>query len=219
MQNVLRNFVGFYKKYKFPILAGLAVLLILQWCQSYADKTFRNGTPPKTEQVAPTQTPPSIAPPANEQRTVNWLPYLLMVGLTLLVFISQRRGWLNKILPGLLLVRCKPFASGGRTMLRIFFMNAKRESINFDAPVIEFLKPGKSKSFKINVSGSEASFPITLTASTAHAFVIDLEKFYLAKPELRKYHWIRVKMNINGGKTIKSFPRPIWSSIFKKNSQ
>lgn len=209
-----QKIVSFYKRHRLAIIVGLGIVALLQWCQLQADKTYREGNAPAHRPMVE-QPMPGVDKPVPEAPAYNpWLTYLLMVGLVLLVFVAQRRGWMEKLFPRLIVLRVKLFKLHNRQMLRFFFLNAKKESQNFDAPVVEFMKPGQNRAFKIIVTDSNVTFPLTLTPSTAHSLVIDLDRFFEKVPELRKYHWVRVKITANGNKEYRTWVRPIWSSFF-----
>ncbi|MFT3737292.1 MAG: hypothetical protein QM786_00880 [Breznakibacter sp.] len=211
---MFQKLLSFYKRNRLAIIVALGIVVVLQWCQLQANKTYREGESlihrPTIEQSISQLDKPTIDVPSSNP----WLPYLLMVGMVLLVFVAQRRGWIEKIFPRLIVLRIRLFKLNGRQMLRFFFLNTKKENQSFDAPVVEFMKPGKNKAYKIIVTDSHVSFPLTLTTSTAHSLVIDLDRFLEKVPELRKYHWVRVKIVANGVKEYRTWPRPIWSSFF-----
>jgi hypothetical protein len=216
MPTFVQNIATFYKRNRLPIIIGLAIVVLLQWCQLQAEKKYRLAQPSTTEQVAPLK--PEVAPPSNAPQQNPWMPYLLMVGMVLLVFVAQRRGWLMKLFPRIVIIKGNPFVADNKQMLRIFFMNAKKENISFDAPIVEFLKLGKTKSFKLSMKAGDVMFPLTLTTSTAHSMVVDLEKIYAASPEVRRYPFVRVRMTVNGKRMAKSWPRIVWPS-FKQKKQ
>jgi hypothetical protein len=210
----LAELKAFYKRYRLFIISGLIILLALQWCQIQADKAYRDDTMSQSHQLnLPNH---EVQTPQRAPRGGTWMPYLIMVSLILLVFIIQRRGWINNLFPKVIIFRIQPFRAQHKLMLRLFIYNAKKQNQTFDAPIIEFLKLGKTISFKLTVNSSEASFPITLTHSVAHNLVIDLHKFYQARPNLRHFYFIRARITVNGSKTIRTFPRFIW---VKANNQ
>ena len=203
----------FYRKHRLIILATLTTLVVLHWCSQRGEK-LRQAEPSPTEQVASDIPDVAIERPTLPQPSpkANWLPYLLMVGMVLLVFVAQRRGWIEKLIPGMVLVRTGIFRSkeNKRRMMRLFIMNTTRTGQTFSEPIVEFLSPGsKNKAFMIHITGM-AAFPITLTTNTSHALVIDLDRFYDKMPDLKKYRLVRVKLTINGAKTKKSLPKLVW---------
>jgi hypothetical protein len=204
MTTILSGIVAFYKKHRLPIIMGLVVVAVLQWCQIQSDKKFRKA--PENAAVEQTISAPEVAPPVMVTPKQQWLPYLLMVAMVLLVFVAQRRGWLVKLFPRVVVLRCTPFKLNGQRALRIFFMNAKRENVVFDEPIVDFLWFGKKKSFKLSLKSGNITFPLTMTPSTAHSMVVDLGKIHAISPETKKALFLRVSMTVNG-KTMRSFPR------------
>lgn len=194
--NTLRQIAEFYKKNRLLILSALTIMVVVHWC-SRRGENIREKVVTPSEQVTGTLT--DKLAPTPEAPLTNWLPYLLMVGVVLLVFVAKRRGWIEKLIPGMVLVRTSIFRSkeNKRRMMRLFIMNTTRSGQTFSNPVVEFIRPGGKKAFVIHVTGV-AAFPITLTTNTSHMLVIDLDRFYDKVPELKKYRWVKVKMTVNG---------------------
>ena len=213
----MQQLTDFIRKNWILIVSVLALLVVLQWCHQrpdflYQDKSGYNSeyyqAEPELQNEQPETSPPreenNNSPGANP-----WFSYLLMVGLVLLVFVAQRRGWFEKIIPGMVMVRTslKRNPNTKRRMLHIYFMNTTKTGQTFDSPVVEFLKPGSVKSYRINVNNNNYSFPITLTNNTSHKIVIDLDQFYEKVEELKKYRLVRVKVMINGMREKKTIPK------------
>lgn len=215
----MKQLIEFVKKNSVVIIGVLVLLVVLQWCQYRSDVLYRNPDQQAIEQVTDKiqdaigdNQLPIGSNKDNRPVSSPWLSYLLMVGLVVFVFIAQRRGWLEKLIPGMVIVRTKIIKSrtSGRRMLQIFFLNITKESHTFDGPVVEFMKLGDTKSFRINVNKNNYSFPITLTNNTSHKVVIDLDQFYEKIPDLKQYRLLRVKVMINGAKVKKTIPKFVW---------
>lgn len=212
---ILQQIVSFYKKNRLIILIGLITLIAINWCSEQGNRIRQTSpsAPQNNERSITEDQNPAIERPQEEPTSHKglWLPYLLMVGMVLLVFVAKRRGWIEKIFPGMVIVQTKIFRSkeNKRHMMRLFIINTTKSGQTFNDPIIEFMRPGSKKAFSILATGSGA-FPITLTTNTSHSLTIDLDRFYEKVPELKKYRWIRMKMTINGTKVKKSLPRWVW---------
>ncbi|MBN2166989.1 MAG: hypothetical protein JW717_11980 [Marinilabiliaceae bacterium] len=215
----MNNLIDFFKKNWLVIVGVLLLILVLQWCKYRPDILYSDKSEIASEKQITTQSDPLYhAPyektPEDDKSPMSnqWLQYLVMVGLVLFVFVAQRRGWFEKIMPALILVRIKIYKhrSSKRRMLQIFFLNTTKSGQTFDAPVVEFVKPGSVKSYRINVNNNPYSFPITLANNTSHKVVIDLEQFYEKIIELKSYRWVRVKVMVNGTVVKKTLLKFVW---------
>jgi hypothetical protein len=213
----MNQIVAFYKKNKLLIWGALIILVLLKWCQYQADTKYRQ-TPPSERIVNNPNPQPMPELPASEPQPQSnpWLPYFILVGMTLIVYIAQKRGWIEKIAPSIFLLRVKLFKQNNRQMMRISFLNYSKHTNDVESPVVEFIKPGQIKAFRIKVADNEMSFPISLTRQTSHVMLIDLDRFYERVPELKKFHWVRVTTTLNANKVKRTFPRLVWSSFFNK---
>jgi len=212
----MNNAIAFFKRHRIVILGTLAVLIMLQWCQYQANTKYRQTAPLRQETIRIEEPLPPSAPEQNEPQSNPWLPYFILVGMTLLVYIAQKQGWMEKLVPGRMSLRAKLFKQNNRQMLRIYFLNTSQNSHDVDAPIIEFMRAGEQKAFRLKVNDNDISFPITLTQRTSHLMVIDLQQFYERIPDLKKFYWIRIKATIDSNTVQKTFPMPVWSAFLRK---
>lgn len=212
----MNQIITFYRKHRILILGALTVLIIMQWCQYQANTTYRKNVPQSHEVVRLDAPQPQSVPEQDVPQSNPWLPYLILVGMTLLVYIAQKKGWIEKLVPGRMSLRAKLFKQNNRQMLRIYFLNTSQNSHDVDAPIVEFMKAGEQKSFRLKVNENDISFPITLTQRTSHLMVIDLQQFYERIPDLKRFYWIRIKATIDSKTVKQTFPMPVWSAFLRK---
>jgi hypothetical protein len=132
-----------------------------------------------------------------------------MVGLTLLFYVAQKRGWIEKMIPRQLMVRTRLYrlAMNGRLTLQILVINTRKESHTIDAPLIEFMRIGSVKAFKIKPAEGDVLFPITLTPGTSHQITIDIQQFYERVDSIRSHGWLRVTVPTLPSGHRRSFPK------------
>lgn len=212
----MNQVIEFLKKHRILILGALIVLIILQWCQYQANTEYRQNAPHRQESIRIDEPVPTPVPDQKAPKSNPWLPYFILVGMTLVVYIAQKQGWIEKLVPGRLSLRAKLFKQNNRQMLRIYFLNTSQNSHDVDAPIIEFMRAGEQKAFRLKVNDNDISFPITLTQRTSHLMVIDLQQFYERIPDLKKFYWIRIKATIDSKNVQKTFPMPVWSAFLRK---
>lgn len=212
----MNQVIEFLKKHRILILGALIVLITLQWCQYQANTEYRQNAPHRQESIRIDKPMPTPVPDQKTPKSNPWLPYFILVGMTLVVYIAQKKGWIEKLIPGRLSLRAKLFKQNNRQMLRIYFLNTSQNSHDVDAPIIEFMRAGEQKAFRLKVNDNDISFPITLTQRTSHLMVIDLQQFYERIPDLKKFYWIRIKATIDSNTVQKTFPMPVWSAFLRK---
>jgi hypothetical protein len=204
--SLLQSFLRFYKSNRYWIIGALALVLMLQWCHNK-----REVLPVKPDSTINlnVSAPHEVAVPDRKQDSSPWTPYLLMVGLTLLFYVAQKRGWIEKMIPRQFMVRTRLFrqAMNGRLTLQILVINTRKESYTIDAPVIEFMRIGSVKAFKIKPADGDVLFPITLTPGTSHQINIDIQQFYERVDAIRSHGWVRVTVPTIPIGNRKSFPK------------
>jgi len=179
------------KPYRYLVFGFLLIVIVLQWCQLQSRKPI---------QVIPEKVVENVKEylPAEHDggNWSGWMPFILISALAIVFFLAHRRGWVEKLIPGMVLVRMRILRQKqtGKRVLQLFIMNTKRESQTFDSPVIHFFKPGKKKSYRIKVNHNDLAFPLTLTSHTSHKLNIDLDQFYNKDPELKKYWFVQVSI-------------------------
>jgi hypothetical protein len=208
--------IAFIKKHRILILGTLVVLIILQWCQYQANTKYRQNAPHYSQSIRVEEPQSQSAPEQEEPQGNPWLPYFILVGMVVVVYVAQKQGWMEKLVPGRMSIRAKLFKQNNRQMLRIYFLNTSQNSHDVDAPVVEFMRAGEQKAFRLKVNDNDISFPITLTQRTSHLMVIDLQQFYERIPDLKKFYWIRIKATIDSNTVQKTFPMPVWSAFLRK---
>ena len=78
-----------------------------------------------------------------------------------------------------------------RLNLHVKIRNSGRNEIEIKAPVLKFIKGKNIRKFQPVISGNTI-FPLILNPKTFHEFNIDLNKIFLAKPELKKFKSVRI---------------------------
>lgn len=212
----MKQIIAFCKKNRLLIIGALVIIAILQWCQYQANTQYRQAKSQPHQQETVRNIESQEMPIPDEAPQSNpWLPYFILVGMTFVVYIAQKRGWIEKLVPGMMILRMRLFKQNERQMMRIFLLNTSNHSHDIDSPVVEFIKPGVVKAYRIKINDNEIGFPLTMTQRTSHMMVIDLDRFYDRIPELKSFHWVKIKVIINSKSIKRTFPKPVWSSFYR----
>ncbi|SMO69977.1 hypothetical protein SAMN06265379_105121 [Saccharicrinis carchari] len=217
MNQSIISFLSFIKKNRIIIYVLLGTALMLQICSKGAQQAIRSPEPQYKEitQPAPqdellphenseTEKPPG---PANNLNSL-----LIMTAILLALFVARRYGWLDKMLPKVVIFKVNHYKNKttGHLILRVFLINRTSTSITFNNPTLCFFKGNKKRAFIIKNIGGQNYFPITLTPGTGHKFNIDAQKFYDNVEGLTKYKTLRMEINSTTGTTYKSIKWPSW---------
>lgn len=137
--------------------------------------------------------------------------------LTLLFYVAKRKGWLQKIMPQVVIFRVGHYKvkSNGNLALRVFVINQTQRDITFNAPSIQFYNGNAKREFAIKNIGGQNYFPLTLMPGTGHKFTIDAQKFYNNVEGLNDYKTISMQICSNTGKCYRSMKWPA-SLTFRK---
>ncbi|MCW3788720.1 hypothetical protein [Plebeiibacterium sediminum] len=214
----LKGFLDLLKKNRIIIYVMLGLALTMQVC------SIANPGPEKVEEgysenaVSQYSEQPLQQPEVGEKpQTFNFNSLWLMLVVTLVFYVAKRKGWLDKIMPQLVIFRVGHYKvkSNGNLALRVFIINQTKRDITFNAPSIQFYKGSSKREFAIKNIGGHNYFPLTLMPGTGHKFTIDAQKFYNNVDGLNDYKTIAMQICTNTGKCYKSIKWPA-SLAFRK---
>ncbi len=214
----LKGFLDFLKKNRIIIYVMLGLALTMQVC-SIANPVSEQGEAVNSDHSVsqyaeqPIQQPEVSEKPQNFNLNSLWV----MLFVTLVFYVAKRKGWLQKIMPQLVIFRVGHYKvkSNGNLALRVFIINQTKRDITFNAPSIQFYKGSSKREFAIKNIGGQNYFPLTLMPGTGHKFTIDAQKFYNNVDGLNEYKTISMQICTNTGKCYKSIKWPA-SLAFRK---
>lgn len=204
---------GFYLKYRVYILTFLLVFIGLELVNHFVVNKLHE-VPTQVIASSEIATDPPLFEKSNgsaveggtvPREWVSWLPLILLITISSIIFLFQRWKGVDKFFLGFVLLRAGIVGSrrSGFLKWRIILSNRKSESITFSEPIMVFAGFRKRKKYKIN----SQNFPITLTTKTSHTLTIELNQFYHRVPELASYRFVRTEIQSSNGKVYKSFWR------------
>ncbi|MCW3806725.1 hypothetical protein [Plebeiibacterium marinum] len=219
MSRQLNNFLDFFKKNRIIIYVMLGLALMMQVCSRGAGIQESMPEAPQSEVVSPqTSDYPSQAPSDEAPSGDGGFVSMLLVTIIVLgFFVAKRYGYLDKLLPKIVIFRVGYYRlkSNGNLALKVYIINQTQRDITFNAPTILFFKGKDKREFAIKNIGGQNYFPITLMPGTGHKFTIDAQKFYNNVDGLNDYKTIRMQICSNCGKCYKSMKWPV-GLTFKK---
>lgn len=225
MNNLIYRIKAFYNRNRRFIIAGLGFVVLMQICgrggnlvptKKSSEKsessaaihfdTLANGDESLEQVFYESLTKPETEP--QPKYNPLFMEMLLMTGLILIFYLAQKRGWMKKLMPAWVFVRVKKSKNGisGEALLHLEINNKTKESITFEAPILTFRRYGKTKKFKIKGSEGQQLFPLTLMPDTGHKLVINIDRFKMGVPELKKYKNITISVDADNGKTYNAKP-------------
>lgn len=214
----LQGFLDFLKKNRIIIYVMLGLAFTMQVC-SIANPGPEQGDAVYSDNSVSQYSEQSIQQPetGDKPQTFNYNSMWVMLFVTLIFYVAKRKGWLQKIMPQVVIFRVGHYKvkSNGNLALRVFIINQTKRDITFNAPSIQFYKGSSKREFAIKNIGGHNYFPLTLMPGTGHKFTIDAQKFYNNVDGLNDYKTIAMQICTNTGKCYKSIKWPA-SLAFRK---
>ena len=216
MNNKLKDFIAFVKKNRVVIYVFLGTALMMQICSRGALPPVKSSEPQvkeisssASEEAFPRETSQGEQP---QRPGPDFTSLLLMAVVILGFFVAKRYGWLDKLMPKVVVFKVDYFKqkSTGHLILKVFLINRTGESISFNNPTLVFFNGNKKREFVIKNIGGQNYFPITLTPGTGHKFNLDAQKFYNNVEGLDSFKTIRLEITSTSGKSYRSMKWPTW---------
>ncbi len=214
----LKAFLDFLKKNRIIIYVMLGIALSMQVC-SIANQDTNQEVAESSSNSEIQYSEQALQQPVDGEKpqSFNFNTLWVMLFVTLAFYVAKRKGWLQKIMPQMVLFRVGHYKmkSNGNLALRVFIINQTQRDITFNAPSIQFYKGKSKREFAIKNIGGHNYFPLTLMPGTGHKFTIDAQKFYNNVEGLNEYKTISMQICSNTGKCYRSIKWPA-SLAFRK---
>ncbi len=212
MKDFLQKLQVFYQQNRVWILCGLGFIIMMQLC----NKPQQDYTQPSSHLNKPHENiDDSAIAPINDlyldqtakRKDFDLNSYLIMTLLVLLVFVATRKGWIQKLIPGRVIIslKVKNNKKTNTKIAKLNILNLTKTNYTFSDPILIFASPlKKARKFKIKGGDSQSLFPLTLTPETAHQLNINLDNFITNVEGLKQYRFIKVEILSNQQKKHKS---------------
>ncbi len=198
-------------RHRRTIFTTLIFLLLFQICTRPTDKPI-STEPEKVVYQQPTQSNQLKSYEQLEQEQIqkyneNQSPaiytYLLMVALVLIVFLIQRKNLFRYIVPKRVSVSSSLIKSQSQYLIKLRLLNRTNQTIEFRQPILVFSTLRKSRNFKL----SNDDFPLLLSPDTGHGITFSINKLTDTLPELKKFPFVHLEIEMAGSKKYKTLPR------------